>query len=881
MDVRNKFGGKMGELYKTEVKISRGEDARKYVVNSDQPFGLYAKIKSGHWLHRNLLSNKTPSENISEAILHYMENGRVKFNVRENTLEDSATIRAEDRRCLLSVKENGVHIMITVERQPDRAWKIKDVCGKQGPFDDVNARTGAFKSVVYGLLHNATFDFLPDDANCVLLQAELVVPRTFMRLTNQHDVTSLVFSYGKACSDQDKHEILNKLELRFFNAGGLSFDPVDHSTTYERYTLDKVSSILAQLVETEYSPQYAKGTTRKLRVCSSLYFDKNDISSSDDWETCVADITEFVFKYQNQEGFIFRAEGCQWIKYKRVYTDKLGAVTRVPGCVVPVLIGPSNNLDAIEGVVVAPPLKHGGTECKELLTIVFGIEHDPEGETGVYYKGGAKWSGLDYLRSVLSRGRIVQHTQTARDHKCTYRVATPDGRELVYHCRNLGKLGHRVAFVCIGEGVEPCFCVKFNELITNPDRDVMLDTAVLMSFVVPGGPNRDLESKSLTELIEIMTPPHDYHIHRELTTQTKVFFNSLIPGSLQRRSDYAHDLPWDLYKQDAFLSGIVSCYEDFQKGKVTDVPLTKRYLLAAKHHREGAAAVAQPFPGFQFRQAPRIRFNRASETTQQQSPQPSPIETPPPAVRALPAPVTPTTRALAAPETFTITKTAASCGIHNNTAWNELNALRKAGRKFGISDMTPEQLSKLFEYTADRIDKKEETKWKRAMDLLRHHKSLQPHEKSFLTLKVDILVCLITPDEVKRVLFDENGRERDKVVHCVRRPIVESEWIEIARRAEPVQNSTQIDLTDEQVPDASTTDIEVTVEPDKQMPDASTTDIEVTVEPDKQMPDASTTDIEVTVEPASAKRKRSTSPQPDEEDLYVGDGATSMRSRYV
>jgi hypothetical protein len=159
--------------------------------------------------------------------------------------------------------------------------------------------------------------------------------------------------------------------------------------------------------------------------------------------------------------------------------------------------------------------------------------------------------------------------------------------------------------------------------------------------------------------------------------------------------------------------------------------------------------------------------------------------------------------------------------------------------------MTPEQLSKLFEYTADRIDKKEETNWERAMDLLTHPRSLQPHEKGFLLLKTKILINLITPDEVKRVLFDKNGRERDTVMHCVRQPIVVGEWIETARRAEPVQSSTQIDLTDEQVPDASTTD------------------------------------IEVTVEPASAKRMRSTSPQPDEEDLHVGDGATSMRPRYV
>lgn len=819
----------MGKLYDDEMKILRGEKSREYIKNSDTPFGLYSQIKIGNWLHRNLKDdNMTSSELILEAILHYMKNGKVKHDRKGSTLEHSATIPAKDRLCMLSVKENGVHIMITVERQQERAWKIKDVCGKQGAFDDVNARTGAFKSVVYGLLHNVSFDFLPDEADCVLLQAELVVPRTFMRLTNQHDVTSLVFSYGKACSDQHKHEILNKLELRFFNVGGLRFHPVDHSTTYERYDLKKVSDILELLVKTEFFPQYAKGTKRRLRICSSLYFDMENVSN--EWEICVAEITEFVTRYQKQEGFIFRAEGCQWIKYKRIYSDSKGVATRIPGCIVPVLIGPSDNLDTIESVVVAPPVKRGGTECKELLIIDFGIEHDPDGETGVYYRGGAKWSCLDYIRGVLSRGRIVQHTQTTDENRCTYKVAMPDGRELVYHCRNLAKLGHRVAFVCIGQGIEPCFCLKFNELIIDPDRQIVrLDTPVLMGFVLPGGPNRDLESKSLAELIEIMTPPCDDHVYRKLTTQTKSFFNSLIPGSLQRRSDYANDLPLDISQQDAFLSRVVSCYDDFLEGSVTDVPLAKRYKLLAKHHRERPAAVAQLFPGFQFRhgkgQAPRIRFNRPDETA------PSPIETPPPAARALPVPVA-----------FTIMKTPDSCGVYNNTSWDKLNALKEVGRKFGIIDMTTEQLSKLFRHTIDRrTTAKGKENWEKAISFLSRPLSLQQGEKAFLTTQAKFLVDLVNAEEAKNLLFDENGRERDIVVQCVRRSVLEDEWIETVKHAESTSTSAQVDLTTEERSTA-------------------------------------------TVAELPAKRNREPSPQDDcaqdDEDLHVGPG-TSSRSRYV
>ena len=835
----------MGELYDNEMKILRGKKSRQYIMDSDKPFGLYSQIKIGDWLHRNLSCERrtvkgkeTSSELISKAILHYMENGKVKHDRKGSTLEHSATIPAEDRRCMLSVKENGVHIMITVERQQDSAWKIKDVCGKQGPFDDVNARTGAFKSVVYGLLHNAKFDFLPEDADCVLLQAELVVPRTIMRLTNQHDVASLVFLYGRARSEQEKHEILNKLELRFFNVGGLSFDSMDHSTTYERYTLDKVSSILTQLVKTEYSPQYAKDTIRRLRVCSFLYFDKKDIS--DEWETCVAEITEFVTRYQNQEGFIFRAEGCQWIKYKRIYSDSKGVATRIPGCIVPVLIGPSNNLDAIEGVVVAPPLKHGGTECKELLTIDFGIEHDPDGETGVYYRGGAKWSGLDYIRSVLNRGRIVEHTQTTHENGCTYRVAIPDGTEIVYHCRDLAKLGHRVAFVCVGQGIEPCFCLKFNELIINPNRQIVrLDTPILMGFVLPGGPNRDLESKSLAELIEIMTPPCDDNVYRKLTTQTKSFFNSLIPGSLQRRSDYANDLPLDISQQDAFLSRVGSCYDDFLEGSVTDVPLTKRYKLLAKHHRERAEQRQPPPPP-----AARALPTPPPAARALPTPPPSPIKTPPPAARALTAPVA-----------FTITTKPASCGVYNNTAWDKLNALKEVGRKFGIIDMTTEQLSKLFRHTINRRNtEKGKENWEKAISFLSRPLSLQQGEKAFLTTQARFLVDLINAEEAKNLLFDENGRERDIVVQCVRRSVLEGEWIETVKHAESTSTSAQVDLTTEER--STSAQVDLTTE------ERST----------------------ATVAELPAKRNREPSPQDDcaqdDEDLHVGPG-TSSRPRYV
>lgn len=820
--VRQKYGGRMGDLYADEVKLKRGQAAIDSVAYGDKPFGLYAQVKQGSWLHRNLqLEKRTPSDVLSDAVLDYIQNGRVKHNLSRSTLQHSAAVPVQDRRCILSVKENGVHIMLTLERLPDGSRRIKDICGKQGPFDNVNARTGAFKAVAYALLHNAKFDFLPDDAEYVLLQAELVVPRTFMRKTNHSDVASLVFKYEQAQSDEDKYEILNKLELRFFNVGGLEIDSMDQSTTYRRYSLDKVCGILMELAKEQHEPRYAKGTKRKLCVCDFRYFDADVIQN--DWEASVADIVGFATEYRDREGFIMRPEGCQWIKFKAVYTDRLGAATRVPGCVVPVLIGPSGQLDTVHGVIIAPPLDHGGSVCKELLTIDFGIKHDPDGETRAYYQTGGKWDALDYLRDVLARGEIAQHSRTVHDWKCTYRVARQGGDHLTFHFRNLEKLGHRVAFVDISRisQVEPCFCFKFNELIAS-EHDVRLDTPVLMGLTVSGGRNGELESKTLDQLVDIMTPPEDDHIYRGLTTQAKVFLRARIPGSLQKSTGGARDLPWDFSKHDAFLSGIASSYDDFLRGNVTDVHLAKRYLLAAKHRREGLPSPARPFAGYQFPhgkcQAPRITYQRRGQTeqaspkailTEQASARPilteqasaRPIETPPPSARSTQEPVS-----------FTIVKTPDSCGVHNNTAYDKLESLKTLGRHYRIGDATPEQYAKLLGHTLERVtNTKKRANWELGIRLLRRPHSLQSGEKAMLSRLVkDLTLILPTPEEAKTVLFDEDGRERDSVVECVRIPIEENEWVEIARSAEPEPAYTQIDRSAE--PEPASVQIDLTEE---------------------------------------------------------------------
>ena len=156
--------------------------------------------------------------------------------------------------------------------------------------------------------------------------------------------------------------------------------------------------------------------------------------------------------------------------------------------------------------------------------------------------------------------------------------------------------------------------------------------------------------------------------------------------------------------------------------------------------------------------------------------------------------------------------------------------------------MTTEQLSKLFQHTIDkRTTAKGKENWEKAISFLSRPLSLQQGEKAFLTTQATFLVDLVNAEEAKNLLFDENGRERDMVVQCVRRSVLNGEWIDTVKHAEPTSTSPQVDLTTEERSAA-------------------------------------------TVAELPAKRSREPSPQDDDaqddEGLHIGPG-TSSRSRYI
>ena len=108
-------------------------------------------------------------------------------------------------------------------------------------------------------------------------------------------------------------------------------------------------------------------------------------------------------------------------------------------------------------------------------------------------------------------------------------------------------------------------------------------------------------------------------------------------------------------------------------------------------------------------------------------------------------------------------------------------------------------------------------------------------------LQANFLVDLVNAEEAKNLLFDENGRERENVVQCVRQSVPEDEWIETVKLAEPTSTSTQVDPTTENRSAAAVAEL-------------------------------------------PAKRNREPPPQDDgaqdDEGLHIGPG-TSPRARYV